>query len=551
MRCLLPLPLFLVACEENIWKTSPEEPSGYIFTQWREPDVSKHTPGAEYSPAGLSSPDENYKMGSDLECDEVSEERDGHLEEQSYDEEEYYDGEGVECVCEFEVERVQPTTVGGITVMARTLAYYNTDAYQAFATDEDGNDVEEEEVLKRLYPAEVAVEIPWLDEDSDGNPDIVSDTAIATHEPHNLGYERSWIGFNISQTAPDDGQKEADIVSASPIDISGTYRIFISMVTGLDDEGAQYSLGSCERLGGYTVEYVDDSGKLTGDEEDIEPLYFSIENLNLFTGEQPEVLISNDGTAEDALACVPGATDTTTFMLLDWDGDGYATAVPIAGARQHTHSEITEVSVKSWNGAANLVMGAPGSVIDLSAASDNATINSGAHWVGLTQWWSDVESDDGSGPIIEVTHACPSTLPTAEGSTAPAYPMSWTQLEDELYAVTGLKLLEYWSEVEESDWPAFLVRVQTVDAPEAPFSHALHVEAHGQGDVLSVPMNLNEAGDPVFSLRQGALSLEGSVKEVSAGLKVSLESVSMNTPLGMLSMEDVTFVLSGYAADNE
>lgn len=64
-------------------------------------------------------------------------------------------------------------------------------------------------------------------------------------------------------------------------------------------------------------------------------------------------------------------------------------------------------------------------------------------------------------------------------------------------------------------------------------------------------MRLSLTFIPAFSLRQGALSLEGSVREISTGLRVSLEAAELSTPLGPLSLRDVGLVLSGYATGND
>jgi len=74
-------------------------------------------------------------------------------------------------------------------------------------------------------------QVPWLDEDEDDEADIVTDTGMPAHQSGAYDDELAWFGFNIQQNKPDDGGKEADVMSVAPIDISGTYTVYISGVS--------------------------------------------------------------------------------------------------------------------------------------------------------------------------------------------------------------------------------------------------------------------------------------------------------------------------------
>ena len=420
--------------------------------------------------------------------------------------------EGAECYCEIEIAD-EDVMVTGIT------AFIARDVYTGTLADDD------EEANEDLRPSAVAVYVPWL---NSGSMVLDADTEAS---PDYADID-SWFAFDHNRTHKDDGSPEASVSSGTAIDITGTYEIYVSMV---NPNGAE--LDDCSRLDGTSED--DDFP------EGSSPLYFSVDYYEKGYPIAPTVKRYAGGLEENALACASGDTAKTRFMLLDWEGRGYAQAIPVSGERQHTHSEITAVSVVDWNGASSVFLGSEGGVVEFSENAASAFIDDKTQWVGVTEWWSDAETTDGSGPIIEITHSCPDDLTVDTVNSPPSWPVSWSTLDGVLSQVARVEMLDTWSDVEDTDWPVFLVRI-TTEEDDNFFMHSLQVEGHGQEAIFDLPLVQTEGGY-TFSHHNHALSLEGGLSVEDGDLEVSFSNATLNTPLGSVVLDGAKFTLSGYA----
>ena len=277
-----------------------------------------------------------------------------------------------------------------------------------------------------------------------------------------------------------------------------------------------------------------------------------VEGGEALTGDSVEPLVLHgDGTTENAMSCSPGKSAKTKFMLISWNGNGYSQAIPVGGEYQHTNSEITAIEIIDWNGASQLSIASNGGVVDFDQSSDSVEVDLGSQAVGTTLWWSNAENNDGSGPVVEVTHSCPSSIPLATDISPESYPVSWADLNTVVLNYTELDLLSFWSSVDEDDWPVFLLRVVEDSSGDSLFDGYLRIEVHGQGTMFSIPLNKEIEDFYTFNYQDNSLSAVGNVGIEDGQMIISLESVYFGTPLGVLTFDQAQVVLDGYTDINE
>ena len=454
----------------------------------------------------------------------------------SYDRE---DGGGTECLCTLSF--VGSEKVTGITVRVPTAVHGGSD----WATE-------------LLYPMAVAVKLPWKANGEEGDSDYDSgfrlaiydvDNGVATDKYNGTEY---WYGFSIDSSDPD-GEFETTSLSEDETTLetvqltSDEYEVRVSFINPDGD-----SIGDCTRLGG------DDSVsgyagylqlRLDYDAGSEKKLL-----LNKKKAQALQIPLNEAGLAEDELACVAGETSTTRFQLLDWKGNRKPTLLAISGDRQHAYSQMTKITVVDWNGSTNLQIGGFGSK-PLSLTTDTASVDITGDdlWIGHGVWSMSRDGGrDGFGPVVDITHQCPSAQTIREEADGQAWPLTWSMLDGVVKdASNGISLLDQLPEGVQSSWPSFLLRLRPA-GEGADISHTLNLQAHGMRSLMTLPLHQKPNGSLALDFRNATWHLVGTVEKKDTSLIVSLSDKStLNTPLGPISLEAVTLTLPGYGDDTQ
>jgi|GEM_PF-4836003 len=168
-------------------------------------DWSEERDGSDPN-SGLSMP---RKAAADewVPCFTLTMETGNHLAPALYPEGTYVDGVGgPECACTLYVVSPVEVTVGGVSVQAR-LGDFGGDDW----------------AVSRL-PAAVSLEVPWAAE-AGLDAEIDSETAFSSATSRTGERLPHWVAFS-------DAMESFDVVkSEGPIDIAGTYKVYISMVS--------------------------------------------------------------------------------------------------------------------------------------------------------------------------------------------------------------------------------------------------------------------------------------------------------------------------------
>jgi len=157
--------------------------------------------------------------------------------------------------------------------------------------------------------------------------------------------------------------------------------------------------------------------------------------------------------------------------------------------------------------------------------------------------WRPSSTAAGQGPIVEVTHRCPDTIPTAQEPIAVAYPMSWTLLDETFNAAASLPLSTLMPELtEQGDWPAILLRILPADTGA---SHILQIESHTDGVLMTYPLNEQE-GQYTFQHAGPEGDFTGTITPSGDGLSLSLSEGTIHTTLGDIPLAPFSINLPKY-----
>jgi len=469
----------------------------------------------------------------------------------------YYSGAGgTECHCTVTLHDTRPTPVTGITVWMPTSVYDATD----WAVDP--------------RPKAVAVLVPWLEGGADDGVRVAGDSPTGltgTETEVNDGYLLSgaaadhWFAFNDVPDIDDLGYwsdqfaGRADVSSAAAVDIHGTYDVYVSFVSagGYAVASRPGAAGACAAL----------EGDLDGDGAPDTPLRLRVDYdpHPLSLGPPPlPVATPPSGTSwlEDAVACTPGATATTRFALVDPDGSGKAVPLAVGGAAAYAYGELRQATVADWQGADRLVLRAPDGAAwaTLSPETPTADLAPGL-WLGQARWRSSRSTTGSySDPQVLLTTQCPATRPPDGPAVAPSWPLSWSQADTTVQALSGgLDLATLWpghvdlSQV--GSWPSLLVRVRPVPLSDGTPGWALELEAHGVGRLAGLPLSADPAagggadGWPLgwtFDHTGAQGHVAGSVGRSGTGLHLALSAGQVNTAAGTLQLQPGTLDLSEY-----
>ncbi|MDP2312722.1 MAG: hypothetical protein Q8P41_07440 [Pseudomonadota bacterium] len=399
--------------------------------------------------------------------------------------------EGTECSCEVVLADPTPTAMTGVSVWIPARVH-------------DGTDWEPEPI-----PAAVMLDVPptWS---VDTSRRFASANELNT-TPDDLGVDVDhWFAFDDIASNPDD---EYDLSYATPFDVSGTYKIWVSFANTAGDR-----MDACADL-------VDSSAP-----ED--SVHFRVDTPATYAARFSRI---PSPPRPDPDGCVPGAEATTTFALANV-GEG-ARLLPTTGAPAFVGARAKEVTVTAWNGADRLELHRPSGVVAvLTPEHPSALVGQNELPIALARWKSGRSTPGAwSDPVVEVRHTCPTgpaaTLPAATTSAA------WSELDAALRAATGGVGLELWrAGLDESALPALRAFLELGDATLGDPDH-LVFEAPGGGRLDALLLSQAAPGSWTFHHRRAGLQLDGTLVQTGNDLLLSLSQ-------GKVVVGGVTMILA-------
>lgn len=371
---------------------------------------------------------------------------------------------GTECSCEVELFDATPTETVGVSVWIPARAH-------------DGTDWEGE-----ALPAGVMLELPsaW----PDATTRRLSTANELDDQVDDLGAEvEHWFAFDDVSSNLDD---EYDLSVAAPLDVSGTYTIWVSFANTAGER-----MGTCDALAGGAPE---------------DSLHFRVDTPASMAARFTR---PSGPPRPDPQACVPGTEGTSTFALADV-GQGPQPLL-VAGAPRVVGARLREVTVTAWNGADRLELRRPGGVVAV-LTPQHPSVVLGQHELPLAHArWAGRRATPGSftTPDVKVRHACPSgpPAPLAADTTS----VTWAELDPALRAATGGLGLGLWrAGLATSGLPAIRAYVERGDAALGDPDH-LVFEALGGGRLDALLLAESAPGAWTFDHQREGLELDGTV----------------------------------------
>lgn len=412
---------------------------------------------------------------------------------------------GYECHCRVQVEDSTLTPVTGITVWTPTSAHalskWVTSTTNPPNPRPRGVYVEGPSWLATatstgapILDGEVAVNDRNFDADGDG----VSETVI-----------EAWLAYNADERTLD---MAFPIGSTTPVDVSGDYDIYLSMV---NPEGT--NIVSCSSFA-----YDSTIG---------EAVHFSVDYY-------PSAPFA---PSPSPLLCRPGRSGSTHFRLTD-AGHGRSLAVATDGSPTFIGAEVGRIAVTNWRGADRLEATAPGGgswVLDtahpsLRLAPADLTFHN------LT--WRASRSSSGSfqDPDIVIDHRCGSLAPppappaSSPLPVAPSWPLTWGEADQALRGATGgFSLTQAGLPLTHADWPVF--RLRRVHGGTG-WSDKLQLEAEGAGVLIELPLTYVEE-EWRFKTWGRLGKVTGTVAEGPQGLHIHINSGRLDSPMGAIDLQ--------------
>ncbi len=416
---------------------------------------------------------------------------------------------GYECHCRVHVDDPTLTPVTGITVWTPTVAHDGTNWVTSSATPPNPRPLGVHVVGPSWLPTataagpildgEVAIATKNFDSDLDGVADTTAD---------------EWIAFNSDERTDDTA---FSFTTATPVDVSGDYDIYISMV---NPEGE--NIGSCSS---FTQEVS------TG-----LAVHFSVDYY-------PHIAFV---PSPSPLWCRPGTGGATHFRLMD-TGHGGSRAVARDGAAGFLGANLSRVEVTDWRGAEQLVLHSPnGARITLDRAHPTLDLAATVPLQGIS--WQASRASPGvfQDPDVRLSHSCPSAAVNPGPAPGASFPLSWGEADQLLQQVTGgWSLAQAGVPVRHPEWPVFRVRrVHAGDnaATGAAGGDRLILEAEGAGSLLELPLVFVE-GEWRFMQWGPHGRLSGTVSETPQGLQLRLAPGRLDTAMGAIDLLPVEITL--------
>lgn len=268
------------------------------------------------------------------------------------------------------------------------------------------------------------------------------------------------------------------------------------------------------------------------------------------TDSPPPPMPTGPGGAEDDAACTPGATATTRFRLADFPSRARQVPLGIAGAPRWHGARAKRIKVVNWRGADELrVVRGPQQIVLTPASPEVVLTGPEDWWLGSVDWKPARTAGDDAvwrNPEVEVEHACPSSPVGGTVPTPPGYGLSTGELRAAVQGATGLPgAAALLLATPGDDRPVYAARISpAVDPVPGVESHTLWLEVRGTRARAGFPLLETGPGAWSVSLSEPGFALSGTVSDVGGDLTLSVQSGTLFTHAGDVSLDPTTLVLT-------
>ncbi len=268
------------------------------------------------------------------------------------------------------------------------------------------------------------------------------------------------------------------------------------------------------------------------------------------TGSPPPPMPVGAGGGEDDAACTPNTTAVTRFRLADFPSRARQVPLGIAGASRWHGARAQRIKVVDWRGADQLRVVRGTQEIVLTPGNPEVILTGPeAWWIGSVAWQPARTAGDDAlwhNPEVEVEHACPSSPVGGTISRPPGYGLSTSEMRTAVQAATGLPgVAALLLSTPGDERPVYAARILPAVTPVSGVeTHVLWLEFRGTRARAGYPLLETGPGTWSLSLSEPAFELNATVSVANGDLTLSLQSGTLHTHAGPLSLDPTSLVLS-------